>query len=161
MSDLVKARVLEREGARLVLRLRLLPAEQGPFCTAPEFAWMLIDPSVNEEAFDALDAAALSACRSTKNAIDEENMARPDRVRLERALVRAVRVGDLRNYTEMRPRSAWEAAPDADAEEALYPEAVYTIELADPRLGAHLPVGFEWRCTACDEHDTGEFLPYP
>ncbi|WP_434420199.1 hypothetical protein [Nannocystis pusilla] len=161
MSNLLKLEVLERTDRRLVLRARLLPTEQGQFCTSREFAWMLVDPFQNEHEFRQLDRSALRAVSDAYDAIDEVNMSSPARKRLQHCLVESVSVTDAVNYTEERRRDLWEAAPDAAAEEALYPQATYRIELADPRLCGHLPVGFTWKSTAYDEFHTGEFLPYP
>ncbi len=122
---------------------------------------MLIDPRANEDAFEALDPAALDACRAAVDAMDEENMESTVRRRLQHCLLTNVTISDVGNYTEERPRHLWEQAADAEAEEALYPYAVYQITTARPELCGHLPVGFEWRSSAFDELGTGEFLPYP
>jgi hypothetical protein len=151
VTDLLRIRVESREGAAVVLRVRMLPAEQGPFCVSHAFAWMLVDPHQNEYDFRDIPAERLRAANDARDAIGD---AHPDAggEEIARLTIPELSITDVRNYREERPLGR---------DDVELPEALYRLRFANEALAAHLDAGLEWSSTAWDEANTGLFLAYP
>lgn len=150
MTDLLHVAVESREGAAVVLRVRLLPAEQGPFCTSHAFAWMLVDPYQGEHDGD-LPPETIFAAKRAYDAISEANPT-SGAEELGRLLIPDLAVTDVQHYRRCRPLGRGDAPQ---------PEALYHLRFAGEALAAHLLPGRAWSSTAFDEAGTGLFLPYP
>lgn len=142
-TSLFKVKVLSKKEALLVLRLRIISAEQPDFCTSKSFALMLlIDPIIQEIA----DNALLAQNVSLKDTLDinwvSKNVSKYIKeCRLSKIENHPLNV-DLEQLSPKQQRDFWKSTRT--------PTAVFEITTTSPVWIEHIHKGMEWRTAAFD-----------
>ena len=142
-TSLFKVKVLSKKEASLILRLRIISAEQPGFCTSKSFALMLlIDPIIQEIA----DRAPLAHNVSLKDTLDINWVSVNVSKYIEECHLSNIEnyplSVDLEQLSPKQQRDFWKSNRT--------PTAIFEITTTSPAWIEHIDKGMEWDTAAFD-----------